>query len=56
VIEPHTAVGGFFVRRPDGALDPSRYFGFYELDGSVGHSVVHWHNLRHLEEAGHEGE
>jgi proteasome lid subunit RPN8/RPN11 len=56
VIEPHTALGGIFIRDADGTLDPSRYFGFYELDGNVGHSVVHWRNLRHLQEAGQEGE
>jgi proteasome lid subunit RPN8/RPN11 len=46
VIEPHTAIGGFFVRQEDGVLDPSRYFGFYELDGDSGRSIVHWNNLQ----------
>ncbi len=46
VIEPHARIGGFFVRREGGELDPSRYSGFYELDGSSGHSVVEWKNLR----------
>jgi proteasome lid subunit RPN8/RPN11 len=46
VIEPHTAIGGFFVRQADGVLDPSRYFGFYELDGNTGQSIVHWNNLQ----------
>ena len=31
VIEPHSATGGFFIRQPDGSLDPRQYFGFYEL-------------------------
>jgi proteasome lid subunit RPN8/RPN11 len=46
VIEPFTAVGGFFIRQADGALDPSRYFGFYELDDNTGQSIVHWNNLQ----------
>jgi proteasome lid subunit RPN8/RPN11 len=46
VIEPFANLGGFFVRQADGALDPSRYFGFYELDGTSGRSIVHWHNLQ----------
>jgi proteasome lid subunit RPN8/RPN11 len=56
VIEPHMALGGFFMRDADGSLDPSRYFGFYELDGAAGHSIVHWQNMQDLEEARHEGE
>jgi proteasome lid subunit RPN8/RPN11 len=50
VIEPHTDVGGFFIRQPDGTLDPGRYFGFYEMDGNSGRSVVHWHNLESRQE------
>ncbi len=50
VIEPHTRIAGFFVRRENGELDPSRYFGFYELDGSDGHSLVDWKNLRETTE------
>jgi len=46
VIDPHTAIGGFFIRQANGELDPSRYFGFYELDGNLGQSVVHWRNLQ----------
>lgn len=46
VIEPHTEIGGFFIRQAEGKLDPSRYFGFYELYGSSGQSVVRWHNLQ----------
>jgi proteasome lid subunit RPN8/RPN11 len=46
VIEPHSTAGGFFIRQADGALDPGRYFGFYELDGDSGQSIVHWNNLQ----------
>ena len=46
VIEPHTTAGGFFIRQADGQLDAGQYFGFYELDGCSGRSVVHWQNLR----------
>ncbi len=46
VIEPFQNLGGFFIRQTDGELDPSRYFGFYELDGNSGQSIVHWHNLQ----------
>lgn len=51
VIEPHTDVGGFFIRQADSTLDPGRYFGFYELDGNSGRSIVHWHNLQYESEA-----
>jgi proteasome lid subunit RPN8/RPN11 len=46
VIEPHTGTGGFFVREADGVLDPSRYFGFYELEDDSGQNIVHWNNLQ----------
>lgn len=45
VIEPHAELGGFFVRPSDSVMDPSRYIGFYELDGDAGQSVVRWNNL-----------
>ena len=45
VLEPHSSSGGFFIRQMDGSLDPSRYFGFYELDGDFGRSMVTWSNL-----------
>jgi proteasome lid subunit RPN8/RPN11 len=45
VIEPHTAVGGFFIRQPDGFLDPRRYYGFYELYYGRRRSIVHWRNI-----------
>lgn len=51
VIEPHSTAGGFFIRRADGALDPERYFGFYELDGNSGQGIVQWSNLRQESEA-----
>jgi len=46
VIEPHSSAGGFFIRQADGVLDPDRYFGFYEMDGGSGKSLVNWNNLR----------
>jgi proteasome lid subunit RPN8/RPN11 len=55
VVEPHTSLGGFFVRQRAGILDPGRYFGFYELDGSFGRSMVHWKNLIQIEEQQKEG-
>lgn len=45
VIEPHSASGGFFIRQPDGALDPRRFYGFYELCPASRRSIVHWRNL-----------
>ena len=56
VVEPHTSLGGFFVRQRAGLLDPSRYFGFYELDGSFGRSMVNWKNLVPYEEKQKEGD
>ncbi len=47
VIDPLSSTGGFFVRQADGVLDPSRYFGFHELDGNSRGSYVHWSNLQH---------
>jgi hypothetical protein len=45
VMEPYSCLGGFFIRQKDGMLDPSRYFGFYELNGRLGHSTIRWQNL-----------
>ncbi|MBN2387193.1 MAG: Mov34/MPN/PAD-1 family protein [Anaerolineales bacterium] len=45
VVEPHTSIGGFFIRQNGGLLDPARYFGFYEMNGRLGHSTVRWQNL-----------
>ncbi len=48
VVEPHTGVGGFFVRNKDNKLDPRKYYGFHELQNRRLESVVNWQNL-HLE-------
>jgi proteasome lid subunit RPN8/RPN11 len=45
VVEPLSCLGGFFIRQKDGLLDPSRYFGFYEMNGRLGHSSIRWQNL-----------
>lgn len=45
VIEPYSSSGGFFIRQPDGSLDPRRYYGFYELHNRKRRSVVHWRNI-----------
>ena len=45
VVEPVAAAAGFFVRQRQDVLDPTRYFGFYELDGNYGRSMVYWTNL-----------
>ena len=50
VVEPHTSLAGFFIRRDDGALDPTRYFGFHELNGNLGRSMVEWKNLQSNDE------
>ncbi len=49
VVEPFSSVAGFFIRQADGALDPTRYFGFYEMDGAFGRSIVRWQNLKNVE-------
>lgn len=51
VVEPHTAVGGFFIRQQEGSLDPQRYFGFCEILAPESESVVGWRNMRRVEEA-----
>ncbi|MBI1855175.1 MAG: Mov34/MPN/PAD-1 family protein [Chloroflexi bacterium] len=50
VVEPVSSTGGFFVRQKNGLFDPTRYFGFYELDGNYGRSMVNWTNLYQFEE------
>jgi proteasome lid subunit RPN8/RPN11 len=45
VMEPYACLGGFFIRQNGGVLDPSRYFGFYEMNGRLGHSTIRWQNL-----------
>ncbi len=49
VVEPFSSVAGFFIRQADGIFDPSRYFGFYEMDGANGRSIVRWQNLQKVE-------
>jgi proteasome lid subunit RPN8/RPN11 len=49
VVEPFSSVAGFFIRQADGAFDTTRYFGFYEIDGANGQSVVRWQNLSKVE-------
>jgi len=45
VIEPHSNVGGFFIKDREGYLDPRYYFGFHELAGGGKDSLVRWANL-----------
>ena len=45
VVEPFNCLAGFFVRQGNGALDPTHYSGFYEMNGCLGHSSVHWQNM-----------
>ena len=49
VVEPFSSVAGFFIRQSNGTFDPTRYFGFYEMDGALGQSVVRWQNLQKAE-------
>lgn len=50
VIEPHTVVGGFFIRQKEGDLDPQRYFGFCEILAEEGDSAVEWRNMHQTDE------
>jgi proteasome lid subunit RPN8/RPN11 len=50
VVEPYSSLGGFFIRQPDGDLNPTNYFGFYEVDGASGRSIVRWQNLWQVED------
>ncbi len=52
VVEPVASTAGFFIRQPRDVLDPTRYFGFYELDGLYGRSMVYWTNLQQPIEKG----
>ena len=45
VVEPHKKLGGLFIRQTDGGFDPTRYFGFYELEDNPKWSIVNWNNL-----------
>ncbi|MCI0552855.1 MAG: hypothetical protein L0287_18040 [Anaerolineae bacterium] len=49
VVEPFSSVAGFFIRQENGVFDPTRYFGFHEMDGAFGRSVVRWQNLQKVE-------
>jgi proteasome lid subunit RPN8/RPN11 len=54
VVEPYSSLGGFFIRQPDGSLNPKRYFGFYEVDGANGSSIARWQNLLQIENESNE--
>ena len=56
VIEPHKQLGGLFIRQADGEFDPSRYFGFYEMEDNPEWSIVHWNNLHRVFENTQEGD
>lgn len=45
VIEPRSSQAGFFIRQSDGFLDARRYYGFFELNGSNGASIINWRNM-----------
>lgn len=49
VVEPFSSVAGFFIRQENGIFDPTRYFGFHEMDGAFGRSVVRWQNFQKVE-------
>lgn len=50
VVEPHKSLGGFFVRDAEGSLSPTRYYGFYEMNGNMGRNMVEWKNLQSAED------
>jgi len=50
VVEPASSTAGFFIRQKNNMFDPTRYFGFYELDGNYGRSMVNWSNLYRSEQ------
>ncbi|MFN2145117.1 MAG: Mov34/MPN/PAD-1 family protein [Anaerolineales bacterium] len=50
VVEPHTNVGGFFIRDQKGEMDARHHFGFYEIITGRSRSVVHWANLEPAQE------
>jgi proteasome lid subunit RPN8/RPN11 len=56
VIEPHKKLGGFFIRQSDGALDPKRYMGFFEMEGNPERSIVQWNNLHRINGSPSEGD
>ena len=36
VVEPHTSLEGSLSVDANGTLDPTRYYGFYEINGNLG--------------------
>jgi hypothetical protein len=48
-LEPFSSVAVFFIRQANGIFDHTRYFGFYEMVGASGRSVVRWQNLQKVE-------
>lgn len=50
VVEPHKSLGGFFIRDAEGSLSPTRYYGFYEMNGNMGRNMVEWKNLQSAED------
>lgn len=46
VVEPHSHIGGFFIRDRSYELGNRRYHGFYELHNRKHESIVDWQNLR----------
>lgn len=54
VIEPHSEIGGFFIRQKEGNIDAQRYFGFFEILTEDGMSVVAWSNMHPEGEASSE--
>jgi proteasome lid subunit RPN8/RPN11 len=51
VVEPHSNVGGFFIKDKNGEMDARHHFGFYEIISGSERSLVHWENLEAEPEA-----
>ena len=47
VVEPHSNVGGIFLRDTKGNMDARHHVGFYEVIDEPVRSVVHWNNLHY---------
>jgi proteasome lid subunit RPN8/RPN11 len=45
VLEPHSCVGGFFIRDQFQKLDSQRYYGFYEILQEGAEPLSHWQNF-----------
>jgi len=52
VIEPHTQMGGFFVRDTSGEIPSREYVGFSEASGAGSPSSVQWINLEQEQRSG----